>query len=165
MAQAALNYTYNIIPTPSAPYSAGERDERPWGCYAVINAGTRQNQGFCEKRIVIHPGKALSLQRHQGRREDLYVLEGEVHVIINATLHRKSAGGHVEVPLHAIHSLVNLGERPVLIYERQHGFCRENDNERLWDINGRPATGAALDDAIAHESIRLYKNITALLQA
>jgi mannose-6-phosphate isomerase-like protein (cupin superfamily) len=165
MALAALDYAYDSIQTGLAPYHAGDRDERPWGHYRVISTGIRRRGEFCEKRIIINPGSALSLQRHRVRWEEIHVLEGEVQVIIDAALKRKSAGDRMEVPLHAIHSFVNLGERPVLLYERQEGICRESDNERLCDINGRPIVRTAAQDALARESIRLYRNITALLAA
>ena len=46
-------------------------DERPWGHYTVL----ADEANHKVKRIVVQPGKRLSLQRHQQRAEHWYVVK------------------------------------------------------------------------------------------
>jgi hypothetical protein len=39
------------------------------------------------------------------------------------------------------------------------GVCREEDNDRLFDMAGREIVEIAADDAMAHKSVELYKKI------
>jgi mannose-6-phosphate isomerase-like protein (cupin superfamily) len=52
--------------------------ERPWGYYTVMDEGP----GFKVKRIVVDPGKRLSLQMHQHRAEHWVVVSGTARVTI-----------------------------------------------------------------------------------
>ncbi len=47
-------------------------DQRPWGWYRVLE----DEPDHKTKRIVVWPGKRLSLQRHQRRSEHWYVVSG-----------------------------------------------------------------------------------------
>ena len=47
-------------------------EDRPWGSWHVIEDG----QGYKVKRIVVHPGKRLSLQTHEHRSEHWVVIFG-----------------------------------------------------------------------------------------
>ena len=42
-----------------------DHDKRPWGEFQVIDSG----DGFQVKRIIVLPGKRLSLQSHKFRKE------------------------------------------------------------------------------------------------
>ncbi|MDP2738097.1 MAG: mannose-1-phosphate guanylyltransferase/mannose-6-phosphate isomerase, partial [Pseudorhodobacter sp.] len=55
------------------------RDYRPWGWFESLVVGGR----FQVKRIVVHPGAALSLQSHHHRAEHWIVVEGTAKVTIN----------------------------------------------------------------------------------
>ena len=60
-------------------YAAGQSDRRPWGDWAVLDAGP----GFAVKRIRVIPGGVLSLQRHQHRAEQWTVVAGTARVTRN----------------------------------------------------------------------------------
>ena len=60
-------------------YAAGQSDRRPWGEWAVLDAGP----GFAVKRIRVVPGGVLSLQRHQYRAEQWTVVAGTARVTRN----------------------------------------------------------------------------------
>lgn len=55
------------------------RDYRPWGWYESLVVGQR----FQVKRIVVHPGAALSLQSHHHRAEHWIVVEGTAKVTVD----------------------------------------------------------------------------------
>ena len=54
-------------------------DHRPWGHYTVL----ADEEDHKVKRIVVQPGKRLSLQRHQHRAEHWYVVKGEARVTLD----------------------------------------------------------------------------------
>ena len=54
-------------------------DQRPWGHYTVL----ADEEDHKVKRIVVQPGKRLSLQRHQHRAEHWYVVKGEARVTLD----------------------------------------------------------------------------------
>ncbi|CAN0260612.1 unnamed protein product, partial [Chrysoparadoxa australica] len=53
-------------------------DHRPWGYFESIASGNR----FQVKRIVVHPGAALSLQSHFHRSEHWIVVHGTARVTV-----------------------------------------------------------------------------------
>ena len=56
-----------------------ETDHRPWGCYEVLADAPDHKV----KRIVVYPGKRLSLQRHRRRSEHWYVFQGQALATID----------------------------------------------------------------------------------
>ena len=86
---------------------------------------------------MVNPGYVLSLQRHRGRAELWEVLEGTLGVIRDGDFFDVEAGGSVEIPKGSVHCMVNATRLPVRVRETQRGICRENDNVRLADFNGR----------------------------
>lgn len=123
-----------------APYEMGAKDmNRPWGSWEVIAHPVKNNDIItqCEKRIIVHPHKMLSLQMHEGREEIWRVESGTLTVCLNNEIHELNAGDEIFIPLGAIHAMVNLTNLPVSVYEKQSGDCREEDNFRLMDDSGR----------------------------
>ena len=60
------------------PMSVSEREysERPWGNYTVLDDDAPDHK---VKRIVVHPGKRLSYQRHAKRAEHWFIVSGTAH--------------------------------------------------------------------------------------
>jgi mannose-1-phosphate guanylyltransferase/mannose-6-phosphate isomerase len=115
-------------------YAAGQHDSRPWGDWAVIDAGP----GFCVKRIRVTPGGILSLQRHQHRAEQWTVVAGTARVTRNAETIDLTPGQSVAIGLHDIHRVANPGTEDMVFIEVQTGReLREDDIERLEDSYGR----------------------------
>ncbi len=111
-----------------------EEDHRPWGYYQVL----ADEPDHKVKRIVVYPGKRLSLQRHKRRAEHWFVVYGEAIVTRDdEELHLK-AGQAVDIPLMAAHRVMNPGTENMAFIEVQIGdYFGEDDIERLEDDFGR----------------------------
>ena len=102
--------------------------ERPWGYYVVLDRGPR----FKTKRIVVYPGKSLSLQRHQHRSEHWVVLQGVASVKRGEEEFCVHPNESTYIPVGVIHKLSNPGKIPLEIIEVQNGeYLEEDDIERF----------------------------------
>lgn len=134
-------------------YSVGDIETRPWGFYEVLNFGSENNEEFCEKKIGVKPFQALSLQRHYGRREFWEVLSGELTVIHDGFVFDLKEGQSIDINIRAPHCMINKTGKPVVVYEKQMGICREEDFERLCDFGGRETCSIDEHDLVALKSI------------
>ncbi len=141
-------------------YEAGQTDRRPWGEYKVINVGMHKGEEFCEKNITINPRQALSLQRHKFRREVWKVLQGQLTVILDSEIHVLNEGDGILIPLSAVHCMINMTDEPVMVYEKQVGVCREEDNDRLCDLSGRKVEFIHPEDKATLHAVDVYKDVT-----
>ena len=111
-----------------------EEDHRPWGYYQVY----ADEPDHKVKRIVVYPGKRLSLQRHQRRAEHWYVLKGEAMVTRDEQELHLNAGEAVDIPKGAVHRIMNPGTEDMAFIEVQTGdYFGEDDIERIEDDFGR----------------------------
>ena len=111
-----------------------ERTTRPWGWYETVS----EVPGSKIKRIGVHPGQQLSLQRHHQRAERWVVVEGTAHVTLGEQVFDLAAGGHCDIALGQVHRIANRTQQPVEIVEVQFGaYLGEDDIERLQDDYGR----------------------------
>jgi len=115
--------------------SASAHDDlRPWGYFEVL----ADRETFKSKRIVVYPGKRLSLQRHKQRDEHWYILEGKAEVQLNEKLIELSPGQSVNIPRSASHRVTNPCKENLVFIEIQTGnYFGEDDIERLEDDFGR----------------------------
>jgi mannose-6-phosphate isomerase-like protein (cupin superfamily) len=121
-------------PPFASAYAPGQHDTRPWGTWLVIDAGP----GYVVKRITVHPGHRLSLQRHKHREEHWIVVAGVAEVTRGSETLRLEAGGRVHIPLGETHRIANPGTAEVVFIEVQLGaLLSEDDIERLEDAYGR----------------------------
>jgi mannose-1-phosphate guanylyltransferase len=105
-------------------------EERPWGCFTVLEA----SETYKVKRIVVSPGKRLSLQKHQYRSEHWVVVTGEALVTVGNEQKRLQPNQSVYIPLGEIHRIENPGEADLVIIEVQCGtYTGEDDIIRLQD--------------------------------
>ncbi|MCX8500461.1 MAG: mannose-1-phosphate guanylyltransferase/mannose-6-phosphate isomerase [Alphaproteobacteria bacterium] len=110
--------------------------ERPWGSYQSIALGT----GYQCKRIIVHPGQKLSLQKHAHRAEHWVVVQGVAQVTRDQERLVLKRGETVYLPLGAVHRLENLETSPLVLIEVQIGdYVGEDDIIRIEDIYGRIA--------------------------
>ena len=110
------------------------RDYRPWGWYESLVVGGR----FQVKRIVVHPGAALSLQSHHHRSEHWIVVEGTARVTVNEDVRLLSENESVYIPLGAVHRMENPGKVPMVLIEVQTGtYLGEDDIIRYEDVYAR----------------------------
>ena len=109
-------------------------DHRPWGYYEVLSDLPEHKV----KRIVVYPGKRLSLQRHGHRFEHWTVVKGTALVTRDSEEMFLKAGESVDIPLGAIHRVFNPGSERLVFIEVQMGdYFGEDDIERLEDDFGR----------------------------
>ncbi len=110
------------------------QSSRPWGYYKVLADEPEHKV----KRIVVYPGKRLSLQRHKRRAEHWYVLYGTGLVTLDDKKIELKAGHAVDIPCCSIHRIENPGKEKMAFIEVQVGeYFGEDDIERLEDDFGR----------------------------
>lgn len=112
------------------------RDHRPWGYFETLSLGER----FQVKRIVVHPGAALSLQSHVHRAEHWIVVQGSANVTVDENVKLVSENESMYIPLGAVHRMQNPGKVPLHLIEVQTGaYLGEDDIVRYEDIYARIA--------------------------
>lgn len=110
------------------------KDHRPWGWFESLVIGER----FQVKRIVVHPGAALSLQSHHHRSEHWIVVEGTAKVTVDDDVKLVSENQSVYIPLGAVHRMENPGKVPMVLIEVQTGsYLGEDDIIRYEDVYAR----------------------------
>lgn len=110
------------------------KDHRPWGWFESLAIGDR----FQVKRIVVHPGAALSLQSHHHRAEHWIVVQGTAKVTIDDKVQLVSENQSVYIPLGAVHRMENPGKLPMVLIEVQTGsYLGEDDIIRYEDVYSR----------------------------
>ena len=106
----------------------------PWGYYTVLS----EIAGCKVKRIVVLPGKRLSLQRHAQRNEHWFIVSGEGIVTQHDTEVPCREGSSFDIPYGALHRIQNTGTQDIVFIEVQTGaYCGEDDIERVADDYGR----------------------------
>jgi mannose-6-phosphate isomerase len=110
------------------------QEHRPWGSYTVLS----DEPDHRVKRIVVHPGKRLSLQRHRHRSEHWNIVSGEALVTINDREFPLKKGMSCDVSAGANHRIKSTGTDNLVFIEIQQGdYFGEDDIERLEDDFGR----------------------------
>ncbi|HEB72918.1 MAG TPA: glycosyltransferase [Nitrospirae bacterium] len=107
---------------------------RPWGHYENLS----EREDHKVKRIVVEPGKRLSLQKHKRRAEHWVVISGEAIMTLDDKEIFLTAGQSVDIPQGAAHRIMNPGSAPLVFIEAQMGdYFGEDDIIRLEDDYGR----------------------------
>jgi mannose-6-phosphate isomerase len=121
--------------------SEREYSERPWGNYTVLDDDAVDHK---VKRLVVHPGKRLSYQRHSRRAEHWFIVAGTAEVTLDGKVTELHAGDSIDIPLDGAHRIANGGHDDVVLIEVQHGsYFGEDDIVRLGDDFGRVEGAAA----------------------
>jgi mannose-1-phosphate guanylyltransferase len=108
--------------------------KRPWGYFENVFKGN----GFKIKKIVVFPGKRLSLQKHFFREETWLTFNGVGEATIGKTIKPLTSGAIVHIKKKQPHRLSNTGKQNLEIYEIQAGQkLVEYDIVRLEDDYGR----------------------------
>ncbi len=107
---------------------------RPWGCYIILS----DEDDHKVKRIIVKPGKRLSLQLHHRRSEHWYFIHGEALVTLDKEQISLKPGEAVDIPVETAHRVQNPSSNDVVFIEVQTGdYFGEDDIERLEDDFGR----------------------------
>lgn len=110
------------------------RDHRPWGWFETLSFGHR----FQVKRIMVHPGAALSLQSHVHRAEHWVIVQGAALVTVGESQKIISENQSVYIPLGEVHRLENPGKVDLHLIEVQTGaYLGEDDIIRYEDVYSR----------------------------
>jgi len=103
---------------------------RPWGSYTILD----ELDSYKVKRIVVNPGKRLSLQKHFHRSEHWIVVSGTATVTRGEDEYLVRANESTYIPIGEIHRLENVGKIPLVMIEAQVGeYLGEDDIVRLSD--------------------------------
>ena len=109
-------------------------DERPWGSFTVLDAGTT----YKVKRIEVLSGKRLSYQKHGRRAEHWMIVEGAGRVTLDDREIHVRCGETVDIPVGCCHRIENAGPGPLIFIEIMRGdYLGEDDIVRLEDDFGR----------------------------
>ncbi len=107
---------------------------RPWGFYQTADLGAR----YQVKRICVHSGGRLSLQKHFHRSEHWVVVHGVAEVTVGDEVRLVHENESIYVPIGAVHRLANPGKIPLELIEVQVGsYLGEDDIVRLDDVYRR----------------------------
>ena len=110
------------------------KDHRPWGYYVIL----ADEQDHKVKRIIVYPGKRISLQRHLRRSEHWHIVKGESIVTLDNKEIPLKGGESIDIPSRIIHRIENSGKEDLAFIEVQRGdYFGEDDIERLEDDFGR----------------------------
>jgi mannose-1-phosphate guanylyltransferase/mannose-6-phosphate isomerase len=116
---------------------AHNRLYRPWGFFESLIQGER----FQVKRLVVAPGRKLSLQKHFHRAEHWVVVNGSALVTRDGETMLVRENESVHLPLGCVHRLENPGKIPLTLIEVQSGaYFGEDDIVRLDDAYSRSSS-------------------------
>ncbi len=103
---------------------------RPWGTYTILD----EANGYKVKRIVVKPGKRLSLQKHYHRSEHWIVVSGTATVTRGEKEFLVCANESTYISMGELHRLENVGKIPLVMIEAQVGeYVGEDDIVRISD--------------------------------
>jgi mannose-1-phosphate guanylyltransferase len=103
---------------------------RPWGTYTVLE----DTPGYKIKRIVVKPGKRLSLQKHFHRSEHWIVVSGTATVTVGDKVEIIRPNESTYIKMGEVHRLENEGKIGVVLIEAQVGeYTGEDDIVRIED--------------------------------
>lgn len=103
---------------------------RPWGTYTILE----ENGKYKIKRIVVKPGKRLSLQKHFHRSEHWIVVSGTAIVQIGEEERLVRTNESTYIPIGEVHRLSNPGKIDLVLIEAQVGdYLGEDDIIRIED--------------------------------
>lgn len=110
-----------------------DSDNRPWGRWEEY----LNENSYRVKRIIVNPGKRLSLQKHQLRSEHWVIAQGQGKFTLDETVKPIKPGDALFIPVGGVHRVENDGTEDLIIIETQLGQCLEDDIIRLEDDWGR----------------------------
>jgi mannose-1-phosphate guanylyltransferase / mannose-6-phosphate isomerase len=111
-----------------------KRIYRPWGYYQSVDHGAR----YQVKRIVVTPGRRLSLQRHFHRAEHWVVVTGTAEVTRGEQTQIVHENESIFLPIGVVHRLANPGKINLELIEVQTGsYLGEDDIVRIEDAYNR----------------------------
>lgn len=112
-----------------------KKEHRPWGSFEVLSDDHSDHK---VKRITVLPGKRLSLQFHERRREHWIIVTGDALVTVGDDTVRLTSTQAIDIPHKAAHRIENIGPLELIFIEVQQGdYFGEDDIVRIEDDFGR----------------------------
>lgn len=106
------------------------KEERPWGWFEILY----EESDLKVKRIMVKPGKRLSLQSHEKRAENWTIIRGSAVVTLDDREHHLSSTQMIYIPCQARHRIENPGKSELIFIEVQTGnYLGEDDIIRYQD--------------------------------
>ncbi|HOW44320.1 MAG TPA: phosphomannose isomerase type II C-terminal cupin domain [Candidatus Aminicenantes bacterium] len=106
------------------------REERPWGWFEVLY----EEPGLKVKRIMVRPGKRLSLQSHERRAENWVMVQGKALFTLDDRECALGPQQSVFIPKRSRHRIENPGTEELVFIEVQTGsYLGEDDIVRYQD--------------------------------
>ena len=106
------------------------KEDRPWGSFEILH----EEEYFKVKKIVVNPGKRLSLQSHKLRSENWIIIRGNALITLDEEEIPRSANQSIFIPAGVRHRIANNGEEDVAFIEVQTGsYFGEDDIIRYED--------------------------------
>lgn len=103
---------------------------RPWGTFTVLE----DKLGYKIKKIMVKPGKRLSLQKHFHRNEHWIVVSGTATVRVEEKTYIVRENESTYIKAGEVHRLENQGKIPIVLIEAQVGsYTGEDDIVRIED--------------------------------
>ena len=109
-------------------------EERPWGNYTVLHTDDK-----CQvKKLVVNPGKRISLQSHEFRAEHWFIVSGQGIAELDGNEVTVGPGHSVDVSIGSKHRISCDSPEPLIFIEVQTGSSFvEADIVRYEDDFGR----------------------------
>jgi mannose-6-phosphate isomerase len=109
-------------------------EERPWGNYTVL-----YTDETCQvKKLVVKPGKRISLQSHKFRAEHWFIVSGQGTAELDGKEIKVGPGDSIDVPVGAKHRISSSEGYSLVFVEVQTGSSfAEEDIVRYDDDFGR----------------------------
>jgi len=106
------------------------KEERPWGWFEILF----EEAQLKIKRIMVKPGKRLSLQSHERRAENWVIVQGQALFTLDEKTLRLGPKQAVFIPEKAKHRIENPGQEDLVFIEVQTGtYLGEDDITRFQD--------------------------------
>jgi len=109
---------------------ANYKEERPWGWFEILF----EEPGLKVKRIMVKPGRRLSLQSHEQRAENWVVIQGKALFTLDDKTFDLQPHQSVFIPKKSRHRIENPGGGDLVFIEVQTGpYLGEDDITRYQD--------------------------------
>jgi mannose-6-phosphate isomerase-like protein (cupin superfamily) len=106
------------------------KEERPWGWFEILY----QEPQLKVKRILVKPGKRLSLQSHSSRSENWVIIQGKALIQVHEQEKAYEENQAVFIPMQAKHRISNPDKHDLIFIEVQTGsYLGEDDITRYQD--------------------------------
>lgn len=98
--------------------------DRPWGNYTILHT-----ENVCQvKKLVLSPGKRISLQSHKFRSEHWFIVSGQGIAELDEDKILVGPGDSVDVPIGSRHRITCSSLEPLVFIEVQTGSSFAEDD-------------------------------------